>query len=275
MKIALPVDSDLGINSIPSSNLGSAPYFLIAEIEQGDINNFEVYENPAKYLREKDIKAAEFLISRRIDVLLSDQVDKGPEHFFSDMLVEIRKPKGKDPREMLLSAVMKEDPALVEKIRSLALESDEVKGAHSIRVWHSGQHIFAEMHLETDEDISVKESHQISEDAEKKIKGEIAELDGLTVHIEPKEDEDFNKAILTEEDYIKRIRTLASEVNDVKGVHSIQIRRSGPHIFAEMHLEADENLSVKESHHIAEEVETKIKREIAELDSLTVHIDPI
>ena len=51
------------------------------------------------------------------------------------------------------------------------------------------------------------------------------------------------------------------------------MRRSGPHIFAEMHLEADENLSVKDAHQIAEEVETKVKREITELDSLTVHTE--
>jgi len=73
---------------------------------------------------------------------------------------------------------------------------------------------------------------------------------------------------------IQRIREVAEDVAGVTAVHNVKVRRAGPFIFGEMHLEVDETLAVDKAHEISQEVEDKVKDDIKEMDSLTIHIEP-
>ncbi len=75
-------------------------------------------------------------------------------------------------------------------------------------------------------------------------------------------------------EHIGKIRRLAEEVQGVMGVHDIKIRKSGPFCFGEMHMKAEEGLSVEKAHAIAEEVERKAKQECEELETLMIHMEP-
>jgi cation diffusion facilitator family transporter len=59
---------------------------------------------------------------------------------------------------------------------------------------------------------------------------------------------------------------------DVKGVHALKVRRSGPFIFVEAHVEVDGTNSVERAHVVADEVEDRVKKRFKEVDSMTVHI---
>ncbi len=74
--------------------------------------------------------------------------------------------------------------------------------------------------------------------------------------------------------YIQQIIAAARSVQGVRGVHNVKIRRSGPYIFGDLHLEVDERISVEKTHEISEEVEQKIKESIGEIDSITIHPEP-
>jgi len=59
---------------------------------------------------------------------------------------------------------------------------------------------------------------------------------------------------------------------EVKGVHALMVRRSGPFIFVEAHIEVDGRTSVEKAHMIADEVQDRVKRRFKEVDSVTIHI---
>jgi cation diffusion facilitator family transporter len=73
---------------------------------------------------------------------------------------------------------------------------------------------------------------------------------------------------------IDRIKMIAKGVSGVKGVHDAKIRRSGPFMFGEMHIEVEEEMAVERAHAISDEIERKIKDGIKEIDSLTIHVEP-
>lgn len=73
---------------------------------------------------------------------------------------------------------------------------------------------------------------------------------------------------------IEEIKTIAEGVNDVGGVHAIKVRRSGPFVFAELHLEIKKGLSVENASEITANVKRVVKNKIKNLDSLTVQIEP-
>jgi cation diffusion facilitator family transporter len=73
---------------------------------------------------------------------------------------------------------------------------------------------------------------------------------------------------------IEEIRTIAENVAGVEGVHAIKVRRSGPFVFAELHLETKKGLSVKNASEITGNIKKAVKGRIKNLDSLTVQIEP-
>jgi len=73
---------------------------------------------------------------------------------------------------------------------------------------------------------------------------------------------------------VSRMRTIATEVKGVKGVHDIKVRRSGPFIFAEMHVEVDPAMHVDGAHELSDAIEEKIRGSIRNLDSITLHTEP-
>ncbi|MBS7623260.1 cation diffusion facilitator family transporter [Candidatus Bathyarchaeota archaeon] len=75
-------------------------------------------------------------------------------------------------------------------------------------------------------------------------------------------------------EHIQEITAAASSVQGVVGVHNVKIRRSGPYIFGDLHLELDEGTPFEKTHKISDEVEQRIKERIVEVDSITIHIEP-
>jgi len=73
---------------------------------------------------------------------------------------------------------------------------------------------------------------------------------------------------------IKEIRSIAADVKGVKGVHDLKVRRSGPFVFAELHLETQKGISVQKASDITEAVNKAVKNKIRNLDTLTVQIEP-
>ncbi len=75
-------------------------------------------------------------------------------------------------------------------------------------------------------------------------------------------------------EFISQMKKIASEVNGVRGVHEIKVRRSGPFIFAEMHVEVDRAMRMDEADVISRTIEERIRDSIGEVDSVMLHVEP-
>lgn len=62
---------------------------------------------------------------------------------------------------------------------------------------------------------------------------------------------------------------------EVRGVHALKIRRSGPFMFAEAHVEVDRGTTVEKAHEIVNEVEKRVKQRVKGIDSITIHIGAV
>ncbi|MEK9678016.1 MAG: cation diffusion facilitator family transporter [Rhodospirillaceae bacterium] len=75
-----------------------------------------------------------------------------------------------------------------------------------------------------------------------------------------------------DEDRIK-IRQIALEHPEVRDVHDMRTRSSGPHSFIQLHLEMDRNLSLVRAHEISDEVMYKVEDAFPNTEVL-IHQDP-
>ncbi|MCD6482958.1 MAG: cation diffusion facilitator family transporter [Candidatus Aenigmarchaeota archaeon] len=73
------------------------------------------------------------------------------------------------------------------------------------------------------------------------------------------------------EDKVKRV---LESIGGVESYENLKLRRSGPFIFGEVTLKLRKYLDVKRAHEIADKIEEEIKRNVSEIESFTIHIEP-
>lgn len=74
--------------------------------------------------------------------------------------------------------------ALLNEIKSLALSVKEVKGLNDVKAHYVGNVLHVEIHIEVDEDLSIKKAHDIGKIVEKKIES-LGYVTEAFVHIDP------------------------------------------------------------------------------------------
>ena len=73
---------------------------------------------------------------------------------------------------------------------------------------------------------------------------------------------------------LSAIESKASAVLGVRQVHDLKARYSGRDIFVDIHVVVDPNITVRQGHAIAKEVENCLIKEISDICRVTIHIDP-
>jgi len=72
----------------------------------------------------------------------------------------------------------------------------------------------------------------------------------------------------------EKIKALAMGHEGVFGIHDLRTRQSGQVKFIQLHLELDKSLSLEQTHRVADEVETMIRKEFPNSDVI-IHQDPV
>jgi divalent metal cation (Fe/Co/Zn/Cd) transporter len=63
-------------------------------------------------------------------------------------------------------------------------------------------------------------------------------------------------------------------VPGVEGVHDIKVRLSGGWYQMEIHVVVDGDMTVRDGHAIAKEVEQCLARDVGNVNTIIVHVDP-
>ena len=73
---------------------------------------------------------------------------------------------------------------------------------------------------------------------------------------------------------VESIESVASKVDGAQFVEKVMIRKMGPRLFVDMHLEVDPETSVRKAHAIAHAVKDAIMAEWSEVADVLVHVEP-
>jgi cation diffusion facilitator family transporter len=72
----------------------------------------------------------------------------------------------------------------------------------------------------------------------------------------------------------EKVRKIISSIAGVEEFKDLKLRKAGPFIFGEVTVKIRKHADVKRAHEIANRIESKIKKEIEEIDSFTIHVEP-
>jgi divalent metal cation (Fe/Co/Zn/Cd) transporter len=140
----------------------------------------------------------------------------------------------------------------------------EIKGVRQLDVRVSGKRIDVVMHLLLDSNLSWEDAHRISHDVEREVVLKFPDA-RVTVNTEPVED--------GRESVWKLVKEIAEGTPGSRGVHNIHIQRIDDKLCVDLHLEVSANMTVKQAHDVADQVEKRIKAAGKGISEVTVHIE--
>lgn len=72
---------------------------------------------------------------------------------------------------------------------------------------------------------------------------------------------------------LEKIDQIIQHTSGVKTIHQLRTRSMGGEVFVDVHILVEPWYSVSEGHHIAERVHQRLKKNVAEVTDVTVHVD--
>jgi hypothetical protein len=75
-------------------------------------------------------------------------------------------------------------------------------------------------------------------------------------------------------DTVKKISQVITQLAGVENLHMLRTRMLGGQIYADVHIQVASYISVSEGHLIAEHVISALSQQFAEMEDITIHIDP-
>jgi divalent metal cation (Fe/Co/Zn/Cd) transporter len=76
------------------------------------------------------------------------------------------------------------------------------------------------------------------------------------------------------DDLIEEIRKVSVNVHGILGTEKCYIRKTGMKYHVELHAIVDSNITVKEGHYLAHNLQDELQEEIPELGHVLIHIEP-
>ncbi|VAW52266.1 Cobalt-zinc-cadmium resistance protein [hydrothermal vent metagenome] len=81
------------------------------------------------------------------------------------------------------------EPEMVEQIKQTILSIDDVRELHLLRTRRMGHNALVDVHIQVSPKLSVSEGHHITESVEQALCDKFEEINDVTVHIDPEDDE--------------------------------------------------------------------------------------
>lgn len=163
-----------------------------------------------------------------------------------------------------LDALLDAAPAgLQQKIANAVGATAGVLETERVRVRRAGNRHFVDVTVSVPRSTSLEQVHALSDAIEQRI-GAIVPAD-VMVHVEPRAPEG--------EHLFEAIRALAQR----KGlaIHDLSAQQQDGRLFVELHLEVDENLSLREAHRQATDLENGIRELRGGQAEVNIHIEPL
>ncbi len=173
-----------------------------------------------------------------------------------------------------------ESETLFDKVRAIALRQNLLVhelSAHQVRGGDGEpERLLLELDAEVDENLSLREAHELIDRVEREIQRELPEVAEINTHIETLDREILPAAELEElaralEDHLREARYHFPELLDTHDVHVRQVKGK---IVASCHATLKGSLPITRVHDITQQLEARVYRHFPTLFRLVIHTEP-
>jgi len=141
----------------------------------------------------------------------------------------------------------------------------EVKGCRQVSVRITGKRLDISAHVLLDSSLRFEEVHRIVSVIERAIRKKVQRIARITVETEPIGHSRTGIATLVSE--------IAEKVPGSRGVHNVHIQKINGTLCIDLRVEVSANITVKQAHEIANQVERRLKAADPNISEVTVHME--
>jgi cation diffusion facilitator family transporter len=170
------------------------------------------------------------------------------------------------------------DEHLFETVRAVALRLG--LAVHDVTASQQDDHLFVELHLEVDENLSLSEAHRRATELEDGIRGLGKGNVDVNIHIEP-----LGRHIATPDVRAGEMRQLElavesflnnmpSTYDELLNTHDVRVRQVEHHILVSCHCSMKGDLSITRVHDVTAALEDYVKERFPQISRVTIHPEP-
>jgi divalent metal cation (Fe/Co/Zn/Cd) transporter len=159
-------------------------------------------------------------------------------------------------------------------VRDIAEGVPGSRGVHNIHIQEIDGKLCVDLHLEVSANMTVKQSHEVSEQVETRIKVAIPNISEVTVHMESASERISRELTGVETEMESFIEHVAERFPEIKHVHGIEIRRVGDNLHVVMQCHFDPNINMEKAHEISNNLEREIRSAYPRVARIDVHEEP-
>jgi cation diffusion facilitator family transporter len=163
---------------------------------------------------------------------------------------------------MELSDTISKDVA--DKVREAMLSTKGVYDVDDLRIRRAGDRTFVRATVEVPDYLDLEAAHDVTSQIEANVKNAIGDSE-IVLHTHP-----FRMEMPTE----SLVGKLSEEVKGVIGTHEINVAYANRKLYISLHAYVEPDLSIEKAHEIAEKIEARVRKQVKDIENVTVHIEP-
>ncbi len=170
------------------------------------------------------------------------------------------------------------DEHLFESVRAVAQRLG--LAVHDLTAVQQDGHLFVEMHLEVDENLSLRDAHRQASELEEGIRSLRGDHVDVNIHIEP-----LGRHIATPDARAGEMRQLElsvdsflnglpGEYDELINCHDVRVRQVEQHILVSCHCVMKSELPITRVHDVTAALEDRVKERFPQISRVTIHPEP-
>jgi cation diffusion facilitator family transporter len=172
-----------------------------------------------------------------------------------------------------------ETTGLVERAQAAASRVQGVHEVHNVHVhaFHDrgSRKLHVTLHAKMDRGTSVAEAHDLSDDVEAAVTGELGSDVRVDTHIEPLVPTSFGEDTTTARpDVVEAVIAAALEEPDVLDCHEVLVTSAGAEISVVAHVHARRDLPLAQIHAASDRIEKRVHIVKPEVGQVLIHFEP-
>ncbi|MFW9965844.1 MAG: cation-efflux pump [Candidatus Thorarchaeota archaeon] len=151
----------------------------------------------------------------------------------------------------------------------------EIRGVHKVRIHVMDGRIYISADLEMQPELTLGRAHDISSQLERSLSENLPDLERVTFHLEADiSEKPIHDVTRKHDDMVEKIIQIVDAETPVQNTHGIVMTDDGTGLTVSMDCRIDPDMSLADSHNIAEQVEAVIKSAFSNVTQVFVHIEP-
>src|SRR5882724_1879715 len=162
---------------------------------------------------------------------------------------------------------------IFDRIRAVASRNNF--SVHDVSVQDLEGRLHVEQHLELDENLSLKDAHDVVTVLESEIRSDVPEISTILTHIEsePSTIESGN-TVVRDAVLEQKLKPVVQEFPEVVDMHDVEIKRVRGKVYMSCHCTMSDDLPLSRVHDVSTELEIRFKQAAPELFKVLIHPEP-